>query len=117
MAAGSHAGLLGHARAVALVALHVALVGEGLLGVHGHVGHVAAGHVALGHARAAGGRGDVRGRLLGRVGGVATVDAVFAAGGGLGGVEAGLGDVSDDGSRDGTIARAAMGTIVAASGR
>lgn len=90
MAAGRHAWLLGHARAVSLVALHVILVGHRLLGLEWHVGHVVAGHVrVLGHARSAGGRGDVGARLLRRLA-TLCVDAVFAAGCRLGGVETGL---------------------------
>lgn len=89
--AGRHARLRGHSGAVALVPLlHVALVGERLLGVDGHAGHVVSGHVrVLGHAWPAGlGRDVLAGRLLRRVDLVAGVDAVLIARGRFGGIQA-----------------------------
>lgn len=55
VAVGRHSGL-GHTLAIALVSLHVVLVGHGLLGVHGHIwGHTISGRdvLVLGHARTA----------------------------------------------------------------
>lgn len=91
--AGRHAWLRRHAGPVALIPLlHIALICQGLLRVHGHVGHVVAGHVwLLGHARSAALRGEVLvGRLLRRFNLVTAVDAVFVAGSGLGSVQARL---------------------------
>lgn len=76
MLAGRHARLGWHSGAIALVSLlHVALVGECLLGIHGHAGHVACGHVrVLAHAWPASLGWDVlAGRLLGRFDLVAAV--------------------------------------------
>lgn len=93
MTAGRHARLGWHPGAVALVSLlHVALVGQRLLGVHGHTGHVARGHVwILGHAWSAGLRRDVlAGRLLRRLDLVAAINAVLIARRWFGCVQAGL---------------------------
>lgn len=66
MAARGHAGLLRHTGAVTLVALHIILVCQSLLGVQRHVGHVVAGHVlVLGHAWAASRRRDMGAGLFG----------------------------------------------------
>lgn len=89
MSSWRHPGLRRHSRSITLVALlDVVLVGECLLRVHGHVGHVVAGHVwVLRHPRSAALRRDVlTGRIFGRLDLVATVDAVFVSGRGLGSV-------------------------------
>ena len=84
--AGRHTGLWGDSRAVTLISLlHVALICQGLLGIHRHVGHVVSGHMrVLGDARSASLRREMlRSRLLGRVDLIAAVDAVLVARGGL----------------------------------
>lgn len=95
MRAGRHSRLWRHARAVALVALHVALVGQSLLGIHGHIWrHIASGaHVwVLRHAWTAALWWEMAGRLLRRIDLVTAVDTVFAARCGLRCVEACLFD-------------------------
>lgn len=90
MRAGGHARLRRHAGAIALIALHIALICQGLLGIHGHIGgHIASGaHVrVLRHAWAAALWREVAGRLFGRVDLITAVDAVFAARRGLRSVE------------------------------
>jgi hypothetical protein len=92
MAARGHTGL-GHAGAVTLIPLHVALVSQGLLGIHGHIGHVVAcRHVrVLRHARATSLGGEVGiGRFLWRINLIGAIDAVVASGRGFGCVQAGL---------------------------
>lgn len=91
MRAWGHSWLWRHARAVALVALHIALVGQRLLGIHGHIwGHIASGaHVwVLRHAWTAALWWEMAGRLLRRIDLVAAVDTIFAARRGLRCVEA-----------------------------
>ena len=89
---GWHSRLRRYARAIALIPLYVALICQGLLRVHGHIGHVVSRHVrVLGHARSVPlGRNMLVGRLFGRVDLISTIDAVLAALGGLGCVEARL---------------------------
>lgn len=78
-----------HTTAVALVALHVALVH----GVHGHIRHIVARHVRVSAHAAATRGGDVLARgVLRRFDLIAAVDAVVVAGSGFWGVKAGLFD-------------------------
>lgn len=91
--AGRHAGLRRHTRAISLVALHIALIGQGLLGIHGDIG----GHVSsrphvrvLGDAWAAGLRWEMAWGLLGRVDLVTAVYPILAARRRLGCIEARL---------------------------
>jgi hypothetical protein len=96
MAVGGHTWLRRYARAVSLISLHIALVSQGLLGVHGHVGHIVVGwHVrVLGHTRPAALRRKVLvRRLFGRLDLVAAVNAVLVAWSGFGGVKACLNQV------------------------
>jgi hypothetical protein len=85
MRAGWHSWLRRHARAISLVALHITLVRQSLLRIHGHIG----GHIAsrahmrvLGHAGTAL-RWQMAGRLFRRVDLVTTVHSIFTARRGL----------------------------------
>lgn len=90
MRAGRHSWLRRHARAISLIALHIALVSQSLLRIHGHIGgHVASrAHVrVLWHAGTAL-RRQMAGRLFRRVNLVTTIHSIFTARRGLRCVEA-----------------------------
>jgi hypothetical protein len=96
VAVGGHTWLRRYAGAVSLISLHVALVSQSLLGIHGHVGHIVVGrHVrVLGHTRSAAlGRKVLVWGLFGRLDLVAAVNTVLVAWGGLGCIKACLNQV------------------------
>lgn len=79
--------MLGHSILVA--ALDVVAVGQSLVGVHRHIGHVAGGHVcALGKTTVLLRRKVTGARLLGAIDLAGLVNTVIAGGRGLGGVQA-----------------------------
>lgn len=82
---GRHAGLRRDSGTVALIPLHVALVSQSLLRVHGHIWHVVSWHGrVLGHSRSIALRREMLvGRLFGRVDLITSVDTVLVAWSGL----------------------------------
>jgi hypothetical protein len=92
---GRHARLLGNSRSVSLISRDVALVGHGLLRVHGHIGHVRVGHMrVLGHALPGSlGWKVLVGGLVGRFDLVGTINAVVITGGRLWRIKASLDQV------------------------
>ena len=79
--------MLGHG--VLVITLHVVAIRKSLVGVHGHVRHIARGHMRALGKTAVLLRGKVaRARLLGTIDLAGLVDAVVASGRGLGSVEA-----------------------------
>lgn len=81
--------MLGHG--VLVVTLHVVAIRKGLVGVHGHVRHIARGHMrALGQTAALLRCKMAGARLLGTIDLAGLVDAVVAGSRGFGSVEASL---------------------------